>query len=91
MDVIGQLTAVGAVLLLMGGTLWWLRRRGLAVFGALQGPRQQSLQHLERMSLGPQHTLHLLRLGDTDLLVSSWPGGCTLVHSRPHPATEGTR
>jgi hypothetical protein len=91
MDVIEQLTAVAAVLLLLGGTLWWLRRRGFVVLGTLQRPKQHSLEHLERMSLGPQHTLHLLRLGDMDLLVSASPAGCALVHCRPHQAPEATK
>lgn len=87
---IEQLTAVLAVLLLLSGTLWWLRRRGIAVFGTREHPKR-SLEHLERMSLGPQHTLYLLRFDDTDLLVSASPTGCALVHSRPHKAPEAGR
>jgi flagellar biosynthetic protein FliO len=81
METIEQMLAVGLVLALLAGTLWWLRRRGIA--GVLPARRSMGrrLECLERLPLGPQHTLHLVRLGDTALLVASSPAGCTLVRS----------
>jgi flagellar biosynthetic protein FliO len=81
MDGIGQFGAVASVLLLLAGTLWWLRRRGIA--GVLPARRSQGrkMECLERLALGPQHSLHLVRLGETTLLVASSPGGCALVRS----------
>jgi flagellar biosynthetic protein FliO len=81
MDGIGQLGAVALVLLLLAATLWWLRRRGIA--GVVPGRRLagRRLECLERLPLGPQHTLHLVRLGETTLLVASSPGGCALIGS----------
>jgi hypothetical protein len=38
------------------------------------------MESLERLTLGPQHTLHLVRLGATELVISSSPTGCTLIH-----------
>ena len=78
MDGIGQLMWVAAVLLLLAGTLWWLRRRGIAAARVARKPDRR-LECLERLPLGPQHSLHLVRLGETELLVSSSPGGCRLV------------
>jgi flagellar biogenesis protein FliO len=83
MDVIGQIAAVAGVLLLLAVTLWWLRRRGIAAVVVGRGPAGRKLECLERLHLGPQHTLHLVRLGETALLVASSPGGCTLVQSFP--------
>ena len=82
MDLIGQMASVGAVLGLLGLSLWWLRRRG---FGAAVRPRRGSrhLEALERLALGPQHTLHLVRLGDQVLLVACSPAGCVVVANRP--------
>jgi hypothetical protein len=48
---------------------------------AARRPAGRKLECLERLPLGPQHTLHLVRLGDTALLVASSPGGCSLVRS----------
>jgi flagellar biosynthetic protein FliO len=82
MDVIGQMAAVAGVLTLLAATLWWLKRRGIAgVLPARKAARR--LECLERLPLGPQHTLHLVRLGGTALLVASSPGGCSLVRSCP--------
>ena len=79
MDFIQQMAAAGAVLALLAATLWWLRSKGFA--GVLPARRTagRRLECLERLALGPQHTLHLVRLGETALLVASTPAGCTLV------------
>ena len=86
---IGQMAAVAGVLTLLALTLWWLRRRGIA--GVLPARRTgvRRLECLERLPLGPHHTLHLVRLGETSLLVASSPGGCSLVQSLPQ--SEPTR
>ncbi|HUI54268.1 MAG TPA: flagellar biosynthetic protein FliO [Bryobacteraceae bacterium] len=83
MDGMGQAAAVAVVLALLAGTLWWLRRRGFA--GVLHAGRirRRNLECLERLPLGAQHALHLVRFGDTALLVASYPGGCRLVQSAP--------
>jgi len=79
MELFQQLAAVAAVLALLAGSLWWLRRRGMA---ALTLPRRaggRTLKSLERLPLGPQHALHLVRLGDKALLVACSPTGCRLL------------
>jgi flagellar biogenesis protein FliO len=81
MDILEQLAAVGAVLALLAATLWWLKRRGIAVRLPVKKAVGRKLECLERLPLGPQHTLHLVRLGETALLVSSSPSGCALVES----------
>lgn len=77
---IGQMTAVAGVLTLLALTLWWLRRRGIAGARPARAASRR-LECLERLPLSPQHTLHLVRLGETSLLVASSPGGCSLVGS----------
>jgi len=94
MDVLQEIAAVAAVLGLLGAVLWLLRRRGIAGILPLGKPHGRRLECVERLPLSPQHALHLLRLGDRGLLVTSSPSGCALmarfpwreVESRPEAA-----
>jgi flagellar biogenesis protein FliO len=95
METIQQTGAVVLVLALLPLTLWWVRRRGLAgMAGGLPLVRKASprnLESLERLALGPQHTLHLVRLGGTALLISASPAGCALLHRTEWCEIENTR
>jgi flagellar biosynthetic protein FliO len=88
MEVFQQAVAVVAVLGLLAATLWWLRRRGLAGVVPGRKPGGRRLEALERLSLGPQQTLHLVRVGETALLLASSPAGCTLMQSFPSSQIE---
>ena len=81
MDFGTQYASVAAVLCLLGATLWWLRRRGYAAIAP--GRKGRRLESLERLPLGPQHTLHLVRIGRTVAVVSCSPGGCSLLETLP--------
>jgi flagellar biosynthetic protein FliO len=83
MELVGQMTAVAGVLTLLAAVLWWLRRRGYARVAMLSPGRGRRMERLERLALSPQHSLHLVRLGDTALLVAASPGGCFLLQSLP--------
>jgi flagellar biosynthetic protein FliO len=91
MEAIQQMAAVAVVLLLLGATLWVLRRRGFA--GVTLGKKSagRRIECLERLPLGPQHTLHLVRVGETELLLALSPSGCSLVESFAHRGTEAGR
>jgi flagellar biosynthetic protein FliO len=80
MEMMQQIAAVAAILALLLGVLWWLRKRGFAVpaFAGGRSPARR-LECLERVALGPQQTLHLVRLGDRALLVAASPAGCSLL------------
>jgi len=84
MDAIQPVLAVLFVLGLLGGALYWLRTKGLARFNGkgLSGFGRQSgrrMQAIERLSLTPQHSLHLVSVGGRTLLVAVSPGGCAVV------------
>jgi len=59
------------------------------VFASKSFAGERSLQRIERLALTPQHTLHVLRLHDQELLVATHPQGCTLLDSTQAPAARG--
>ena len=83
-----QYAAVALVMCLLGATLWWLRRRGYspAITSRRTGRR---LEAMERLQLGPQHSLHLVRIGQTVALVSCSPGGCSMLQTVPDAGNDG--
>jgi hypothetical protein len=93
MEAMGQITSVAGVLTLLLAVLWWLRRRGYAQvmafghFSARQSRRR--MERLEKLILSPQHTLHLIRLGDTAMLIAASPAGCCLIQALPSAAVDG--
>jgi flagellar biogenesis protein FliO len=91
MDVIRETGAVVAVLALLLLTLWWLRRRGLTGVTLGRKTAVRRLESLERLALGPQHALHLVRLGGSALLISSSASGCTLIHSATWQEIDGSK
>ena len=64
MEAIQQALVVVFVLGLLGFSLYWLRRQGMARFDgkALARGATRRMQMVERLSLTPQHSLHLVRL-----------------------------
>ena len=91
MEAIQQTGAVAAVLALLLLTLWWLRRRGFAGVTLGRKTAVRRLESLERLALGPQHALHLLRLGGSALLISSSASGCALIHRATWQEIDGSK
>jgi len=81
MDILQPMAAVVLVLALLGGSLFWLRKRGAAAFSfsrlSTAGPRR--MQVLERLPLGPQHALHIVRVGGRAVVVATAPTSCQLL------------
>lgn len=90
-DLVQPLGAVILVLGLLVATLYFLRRHGVASFtggGAFRPQsRERHMKVVERMALGPQHALHLVRVGERMILISTSPGSCQLIDSAA-PVTE---
>lgn len=81
MELAEQITMVLAVFALLGGLLWFLKRRGMASLslGGRRGGRERRVEVLERVPLTPQHALHLVRVSDKVLLIGTAPSGCSLL------------
>jgi len=81
MESLQQVLTVLFVLGLLGGTLFWLRSKGLARF-AVKGIGRASgrqMQSIERLHLTPQHSLHLVRVAGKVMLIAVSPGGCAVL------------
>jgi flagellar biogenesis protein FliO len=79
------------VLALLGGSLFWLRRKGVARF-AIRGigrAAERRMQMVERLPLTPQHSLHLVRIGGRLLLIAVSPGSCAVLDGNWVPADRG--
>ena len=91
MEVFQQVAAVALVLLLLSASLWVLRRRGFAGVALGKKATGRRMESLERLPLGPQHTLHLVRVDETELLLALSPSGCRLVESLARRTAEAGR
>jgi flagellar biogenesis protein FliO len=76
-ETLRQVLSVLFVFALLGTGLWALRRWNPAGRQALA--RGKSLHALERLSLSPQHSLHLVEIDGNRLMVATHPQGCTLL------------
>lgn len=80
MDLLQQLAAVALVLSLLAGSFWLLQRNRLSSLITLpprrNGPKQ--LEVVERVALGPHHTLALVRVNGQLVLVGTGPGVCEI-------------
>jgi flagellar biogenesis protein FliO len=80
-DVLQQLAAVAFVISLLGAVLWVLKRRNLLV-PRRTGERQ--LVIVERVALGPQHSLSLVKVNGVTVLVGTGPGVCEIRNVETH-------
>ena len=76
----GQTAGFIAILVLCGA-VYVLRRRGLlrASVNLPRMNRKRLMQSVERVPLGNQHSLHLVKVADRHILVAVSPSGCSLL------------
>lgn len=88
MDVARQMAAVALVLALLGTALWTLRRGTgrLGSWSRKAAPdRGVALQVTGRVTLTPQHSLHIVRAGNREWVVATHPKGCTVIGGGDSP------
>ena len=89
MESLQQTLGVLFVFGLLGVTLWWLRRRGLAhVAGITRRRKGGLLQTVETLPLSGGNVLHLVRFADRAILIASSPAGCHVLESNPWAQVE---
>jgi flagellar biogenesis protein FliO len=73
-------------LLLLGGTLWFLRHRGFAAFSwkLPKGGNERRMRTLERLPLNPHHSLYLVEVDGRTVLIATSPGGCSVLEGAPN-------
>jgi len=95
MDILKQSLAIALVFALLWLALWLLRKRngmrvGFLASRAGRGP----LESLGKLVLSPQHSLHVVRAGERELILAVHPRGISLLGDvagatvRPSPGLE---
>jgi flagellar biogenesis protein FliO len=64
----------------LAGAFFWLRKKFVQAASALQR-RGSRLRVIERVHLTPQHSIHLVSVGNKTLLVAASPGSCQILES----------
>lgn len=86
-----QALGIVAVLSLLGLTLWLLRAKGLARFTPARARKTGVLEAVDRLPLGPQQSVHLIRVADRAVLISVSQAGCAVLESMPWHNIEEAR
>jgi flagellar biogenesis protein FliO len=82
MDVIRQSLAITFVFLLLGAALWFLRKKRGIVFKPGRADKE-FLETRGKLALSAQHAVHVIRIGDRDLVLAVHPSGMTLLCDLP--------
>jgi flagellar biosynthetic protein FliO len=87
MDILRQSLAITFVFALLWAALWFLRKRGNIRIGFPRGRAAQSvLESRGKLALGPQHSIHVVRVGERDMVVAVHPAGVTVLCRASQPA-----
>lgn len=86
-----QLLAIVAVLAMLWGGLWLLKRKGFVQSNLRRTKASPKcrMETLDRLVLTPQHSLHWIRVGNRTLLVGLSPSGCQFLEGAL-PAPDAT-
>ena len=80
MELTEQIAMILAVFALLGGLLWMLKKRGIATLPlGSRSANSRRLEVMERITLTPQHALHLVRVSGKLVLIGTAPSNCTLL------------
>jgi flagellar biogenesis protein FliO len=94
MDVLREILAIAFVFALLGSALWLLKRRNgagisLANFAGLGTRDLQLIESRAKLVLSSQHSLHVIRSGDRQILIGVHPAGFTVIGDLGADANKG--
>jgi flagellar biogenesis protein FliO len=78
MELLQQGLALLAVFGMLGAALWFVKTRQSPNL-RLRGERR--MQVIERVSLTPQHTLCLVKIGERLVMIGTAPSSCQLIET----------
>jgi flagellar biogenesis protein FliO len=83
MDIVRQSLAITFVFVLLAAALWLLRKKGIRVGSGRPRGGRGVLELRGHLALSHQHTIHLVRVGQRDLVLALHPAGVTLLAELP--------
>ena len=93
MDVLREILAIAFVFALLWVALRLLKKRNGSAFllGGAGSRGSQLIESRGRLALSAQHSLHLIRAGDRQMLIGIHPTGLTVLGDCATPLSEGAR
>ena len=88
MDIVRQSLAITFVFVMLAAALWLLRKKGIRVGSGKPRGERGVLESRGHLALSHQHTIHLVRVGQRDLVLALHPTGVTVLAELP--ATPGS-
>lgn len=82
MELLQQSVALAFVFGLLGVALWFVKTRQSPTL-RVRGERK--MQVIERVSLTPQHSLCLVKVGDRLIMIGTAPTSCQLIETVEDP------
>jgi flagellar biogenesis protein FliO len=79
MDFAQQFAGVVLVFTLLGALAWFAKGRGLTF--PVRPSRPRRMEVLQRLTLSPHHSLHLITVDGRTFLVGVSPNGCQLLEN----------
>jgi flagellar biogenesis protein FliO len=84
MDIVRQSLAITFVFALLWTALWLLRKKGSIRIGSRKTRVDCGmLESRGKLVLSQQHTIHLVRIGQRELVLAMHPSGVTLLAELP--------
>jgi len=83
MDIVRQSLAITVVLALLWAALWLLRKRGALGIVPRKTGDPGALQSRGRLALSQQHSIHVVRVRERELVLALHPSGVTLLCELP--------
>jgi len=78
MDIIRQSLAIAFVFALLWTALWFVRKKGWTGLRRTQ-PARSWLESRGKLALSARHSIHLVRIGDRNLILALHPDGVTFL------------